>query len=239
MAAADEFKKLVAQLMQSLRLGDPREPNTDMGPQADSKQAATVASYLQAGAQDGHALVGGKRALDAGDNFIHPTVFSNIPDKSKLDMEEIFGPVMVLHEFETEDEAVRRANDTECRLTCDSFSILSRITSNLTRFAQTDCTLRFSRRTSAGLCAWHVPLRPAMSASTALRRTAPMSYPLAVGRCRALATRKDVPLFWNGPRGSQYISITRLDLSLSRTLPKGMSALSSCQKEIGLLCPFP
>lgn len=123
--AAKKFKKLVAQIIQNLRLGDPRESNTDMGPQADSKQAATVASYLQAGAQDGQALVGGKRALEAGDNFIHPTVFSNIPHKSKLDAEEIFGPVMVLHEFETEEEAVQRANDTECELTSNSFFIIS------------------------------------------------------------------------------------------------------------------
>lgn len=114
--AAEQFKKLVAQIMQNLRLGDPRESNTDMGPQADSKQAAAVARYLEAGAQDGQALVGGKRALERGENFIYPTVFSNIPHKSKLDVEEIFGPVMVLHEFETEEEAVQRANDTECEL---------------------------------------------------------------------------------------------------------------------------
>ena len=69
--------------MQNLQLGDPRESNTDMGPQADSKQAAAVARFLEARTQDGEALVGGKRALEAGDNFIHPTVFLNIPHKSK------------------------------------------------------------------------------------------------------------------------------------------------------------
>lgn len=112
---ADKFKKLIAQIMLSLRLGDPRDPNTNMGPQADSKQVAAIAKFLEAGAKDGQALVGGKKATEAGENFIHPTVFANIPDKSKLDAEEIFGPVVVLHEFETEEEAVRRANDTECK----------------------------------------------------------------------------------------------------------------------------
>lgn len=143
--------------MQSLQLGDPLQSVTDMGPQADSNQAATVASYLQAGALHGQALVGGNRALDAGDNFIYPTVFSNIQDKSKLDAEEIFGPVMVLHEFETEEEAIQRANDTECRLACYSFSIITQTISNLTCMTQTVFTLRSSRKTSTEPCASRVP----------------------------------------------------------------------------------
>ncbi|KAL2835660.1 aldehyde dehydrogenase domain-containing protein [Aspergillus pseudoustus] len=119
---AADFKKLVAQLMLNLRLGDPTDAKTNMGPQADSKQAAAIARFLEAGAKDGQALVGGKPALEAGENFIHPTVFANIPDKSKLDLEEIFGPVMVLHEFDTEEEAVRRANDTEYGLYASVFT---------------------------------------------------------------------------------------------------------------------
>ncbi|KAE8401870.1 Aldehyde/histidinol dehydrogenase [Aspergillus pseudonomiae] len=79
---------LVSQLMLNLRLRDARASSTHMGPQADSKQAAAVARYLEAGLQDGQAL-------------------------SELNMEEVFGPVLVLHEFETEEEAVRRAYDTE------------------------------------------------------------------------------------------------------------------------------
>ena len=83
-------------------------------PQADSKQAEAIAKYLEIGAQDGVALTGGKRATDKGENFITPTVFTDLSDTSRLNVEEIFGPVMVMHEFETEEEAVRRANDTEC-----------------------------------------------------------------------------------------------------------------------------
>ncbi|KAF9892998.1 hypothetical protein FE257_012409 [Aspergillus nanangensis] len=121
-SVADKFKALAVKIMQNLRLGDPAQPNTNMGPQADSRQAAVVASYLQAGAKDGTALVGGERALEAGDNYIHPTIFADIPHGSKLDAEEIFGPVMVLHEFETEDEAVQRANDTEYGLFASVFT---------------------------------------------------------------------------------------------------------------------
>ena len=101
--------------MESLRLGDPLKADTQMGPQADRKQADAVASYLEVGGRDGTALVGGKRATDNGENFIHPTIYTGISDKSRLNVEEIFGPVMVLHEFETEEEAIRRANDTECK----------------------------------------------------------------------------------------------------------------------------
>jgi acyl-CoA reductase-like NAD-dependent aldehyde dehydrogenase len=86
-----------------------------MGPQADATQAGSVSRYLDIGAKNGHALVGGKKATKIGENFIEPTIFTQIPDTSAINMEEVFGPVLVLHEFETEDEVVRRANDTECK----------------------------------------------------------------------------------------------------------------------------
>jgi aldehyde dehydrogenase (NAD+) len=87
-----------------------------MGPQADEKQAAAVGKYLDIGTEYGRAIVGGKRATEAGVNFIQPTVFTGLSDQSRLNTEEIFGPVMVMHEFDTEEEAVHRANDTECEL---------------------------------------------------------------------------------------------------------------------------
>ncbi|KAJ3528856.1 hypothetical protein NM208_g10015 [Fusarium decemcellulare] len=98
------------------------QSETQMGPQADRKQADAVASFLEVGGQDGTALVGGKRATDQGENYIQPTIFTNLSDQSKLNVEEIFGPVQVLHEFETEEEAVRRANDTEYGLYASVFT---------------------------------------------------------------------------------------------------------------------
>jgi aldehyde dehydrogenase (NAD+) len=111
---AAEFLNAIKQIMETLQLGDPLKPNTQMGPQADKKQADAVASYLNLGSKEGTAVVGGKRADGVGENFIQPTVFTRLSDQSKLNVEEIFGPVMVMHEFDTEEEAVRRANDTEC-----------------------------------------------------------------------------------------------------------------------------
>jgi aldehyde dehydrogenase (NAD+) len=101
--------------MNALKLGNPLEPGTQMGPQADRKQAEAITKYLEIGSTEGVALTGGKPATDKGDNFIQPTIFTGLADTSMLSVEEIFGPVLVLHEFETEDEAVRRANDTECK----------------------------------------------------------------------------------------------------------------------------
>lgn len=114
--AAAKFKELVVARMSSLRLGDPLQDGTQMGPQADEKQAAAVGKYLDIGTEYGRAIVGGKRATEAGVNFIQPTVFTGLSDQSRLNTEEIFGPVMVMHEFDTEEEAVHRANDTECEL---------------------------------------------------------------------------------------------------------------------------
>lgn len=59
-------------------------------------------------------LVGGTTATEHGENFIAPTILTNLPDQSRANVEEIFGPVLVVHEFETEEDAVRRANETEC-----------------------------------------------------------------------------------------------------------------------------
>lgn len=63
---------------------------------------------------DGEVLVGGESASELGETFIRPTVLTNIPETSRANVEEIFGPVLVVHEFEFEEEAVRRANDTQC-----------------------------------------------------------------------------------------------------------------------------
>jgi acyl-CoA reductase-like NAD-dependent aldehyde dehydrogenase len=113
--ASKEFQQLLVSGIKKLVMGPPSEELTDLGPQADSTQAAAVAKYLDIGNTEGQALIGGKKAIEFGENFIQPTVFTNIADTSKINVEEVFGPVLVLHEFETEEEVIRRANDTECK----------------------------------------------------------------------------------------------------------------------------
>lgn len=111
--AAGAFKKLLVARFEALKLGSPTSTDTDLGPQADATQARKIARYLEIGKQDGNVLTGGEKS-HIGANYIEPTVFAGIPDDSRINVEEVFGPVLVLHEFDTEEEAVARANDTDC-----------------------------------------------------------------------------------------------------------------------------
>jgi acyl-CoA reductase-like NAD-dependent aldehyde dehydrogenase len=67
------------------------------------------------GKKYGQVLLGGLPAYDIGPNFIQPTIFTGVQDHSDINQLEVFGPVLVLHEFEGEEEAISRANDSECK----------------------------------------------------------------------------------------------------------------------------
>lgn len=112
---AERFKEMLAGGFKALNQGDPSQTETSLGPQADSKQAQNILRYFEIAKKDGQVLVGGETAEEIGKNFIRPTILTKIPDASQANVEEIFGPVLVVHEFESEEEAVRRANDTECQ----------------------------------------------------------------------------------------------------------------------------
>lgn len=103
--------------MKKLKQGPPSQVSTDLGPQADSIQLSSVSHFLEIGKKDGEVLVGGEQAKELGANFVQPTVFLGVQDDSDINQREVFGPVLVLHEFESEEDAIRRANDTECEKT--------------------------------------------------------------------------------------------------------------------------
>ncbi|KAL2824348.1 aldehyde dehydrogenase domain-containing protein [Aspergillus cavernicola] len=101
------------------RLGNPLEPATSHGPQVDVLQYERVKSYLSIGEKDGKLSMGG----DARDGyFIKPTVFENVPEDSRLAKEEVFGPVVVINTFKTEDEAIEKANASEFGLYASVFT---------------------------------------------------------------------------------------------------------------------
>ncbi|KAB8278825.1 aldehyde dehydrogenase domain-containing protein [Aspergillus minisclerotigenes] len=100
------------------RMGNPLEPTTNHGPQADNIQYERVKSYLEIGEKDGKLTMGG----DGGKGFIKPTVFENVPDGSRLMKEEIFGPVVAINTFKTEEEAIERANASEFGLYASVFT---------------------------------------------------------------------------------------------------------------------
>ena len=92
-------------------MGDPMCANTMLGPLADRKQFDRVVEFLKQGKKDAKLITGGDRKGGKG-NFIEPTIFLDPPTNSKIYTDEIFGPVIVLKTFKTEDEAVELANKT-------------------------------------------------------------------------------------------------------------------------------
>ncbi|KAM0752620.1 betaine-aldehyde dehydrogenase [Meredithblackwellia eburnea MCA 4105] len=101
---------------ESYKLGDPLDESTTLGPVADSSQGKRVMSYIAVGEKDGKKIVGGGRVGTGEGYFIQPTAFIDIPDDSRINREEVFGPVVVIHKFKDEVDVVRKANDTEMGL---------------------------------------------------------------------------------------------------------------------------
>lgn len=123
---ADEFVERISKRAQSMRLGDGKDPQTEMGPSVDESQFKTVLEYLNIGREDGATLVcGGERAtgngLDKG-FFVKPTVFDHVTPDMRIAREEIFGPVLSIQRVKDFDEAMRVANDTEFGLSSSIFT---------------------------------------------------------------------------------------------------------------------
>lgn len=103
------------------KMGDPGLEQTAFGPLADKKQFDRVMGFLRDGKEEGvQVLVGGERKGEKG-TFVQPTVFLNPDVKSRVYTDEIFGPVISVRTFKTEEEAVELANDTTYGLGCKFF----------------------------------------------------------------------------------------------------------------------
>lgn len=97
-----------------LTLGDPFDPKTRLGPLASANQRDTVMRYIEKGKKEGAELVAGGGApagLSKG-FYVEPTIFANVDNKMEIAQEEIFGPVLAIVPYDTEDDAVRLANDS-------------------------------------------------------------------------------------------------------------------------------
>jgi acyl-CoA reductase-like NAD-dependent aldehyde dehydrogenase len=97
-----------------LALGDPFDPKTRLGPLASANQRDTVLGFIETGKKEGAELIaGGGRppALSRG-YYVEPTIFANVDNRMEIAQEEIFGPVLSIIAYDTEDEAVRIANDS-------------------------------------------------------------------------------------------------------------------------------
>ncbi|RYC78262.1 Retinal dehydrogenase 2 [Fusarium oxysporum f. sp. narcissi] len=111
---ADEFSRVLVKMMTSRSIGDPSDKSIFQGPQGDKLQKERILSILEQGKGDGTVLCGGKAAdVNGRGHFIEPTVIKGVSDTSILATEEIFGPVLILNTFKTEEEVLERANNTE------------------------------------------------------------------------------------------------------------------------------
>jgi acyl-CoA reductase-like NAD-dependent aldehyde dehydrogenase len=97
-----------------VRMGDPAQPTTDMGPVCTPAQLARITGLVQAGLDEGARLVtGGRQSADVdGTLFFPPTIFAGVTNRMKIAQEEVFGPVLCVIPFRDEDQAVEIANDT-------------------------------------------------------------------------------------------------------------------------------
>ncbi|WP_343116773.1 betaine-aldehyde dehydrogenase [Ostreiculturibacter nitratireducens] len=98
----------------AIRMGDPMDEATQLGPLASEAQLEKVMGYIATARSEGARLVtgGGRRPMNSG-FFVEPTVFADVTDEMTIAREEVFGPVMAVLDFDGEEEAVARANATE------------------------------------------------------------------------------------------------------------------------------
>src|SRR5690606_38274834 len=122
----DRFLERLTQRTRAIRIGDPLDPETHLGPLISEAQRERVLSYIELGKREGaHLHLGGGvpnlQGLEKG-FFVEPTSFTNVRDDMRIAREEIFGPVMCVLSFESEQEVVARANDTEFGLAAGVFT---------------------------------------------------------------------------------------------------------------------
>jgi len=111
----DEFVDRLTERVKSLKVGDPLDKATRMGPVVSAAQMATVLGYVEAGKRDGARLVtGGQRARVGGGKgyFVEPTIFTGVSNGMRIAREEIFGPVLSVIPFRGVDDALAQGNET-------------------------------------------------------------------------------------------------------------------------------
>jgi 5-carboxymethyl-2-hydroxymuconic-semialdehyde dehydrogenase len=116
----DRFIEALEQRVRNIRVGHPLDPNTEVGPLVHTGHCNKVASYFDIAKQDGaKTAVGGQRistpinGLNIAGNYVEPTLFTGANNSMRIAQEEIFGPVLTAISFDTEEEAIAIANDTQ------------------------------------------------------------------------------------------------------------------------------
>ena len=140
---ADKFLARLKERTLLLRVGDPMNPETEVGALISEAHTAKVMDYIASGIAEGATLVcgGDKVAVPGqGNNFVAPTIFADCTDSMRIVREEIFGPVLSMLSFDSEEEAIARANHSRFGLAAGVF------TSNLQKGHRVAAALK------AGIC---------------------------------------------------------------------------------------
>jgi alpha-ketoglutaric semialdehyde dehydrogenase len=137
--AYDAFREKLLARIERGRVGDPLDPETEVGPIVNEAQFDDVVSAIERGRAEGGKLAAGGTRADDDAYLVSPTVFEDVRDDAFLSCEEVFGPVTSLYRFGTLDEALRRANAVEFGLSAAIY------TSSLAS------ALRFQDEAQAGL----------------------------------------------------------------------------------------
>lgn len=110
----DELVDALAQMMSGLRVGDPADEATDVGPLVAQRQQRRVRDYIRSGQREGARLIlGGEDSPAERGWYVRPTLFADATNEMRIAREEIFGPVLTVLRYRDEDDAIRIANDSD------------------------------------------------------------------------------------------------------------------------------
>ena len=118
----EAFLTRMAERLKGVKMGDPQDPDVNFGPMVSENQRNIVMGYIEKGVAEGARLITGGNLVDGDGFYIEPTVFADVTDDMTIAREEIFGPVLSVLDFDTEEEVLARANDTEFGLAAGVFT---------------------------------------------------------------------------------------------------------------------
>lgn len=109
----DEMLERMKSRAEAIVPGDPLDPASTLGAMVDKSHTDSVMRFIESGVQSSRLVTGGERmSLNGSDAFVTPTIFDNVESDHKIARDEIFGPVLAMQTFNTDDEAISIANDT-------------------------------------------------------------------------------------------------------------------------------